>query len=113
MNTENHAQDTDYVRFLRRLIGNRKVIFNCAGAMIERDGKILFQRRSDNGKWGLIGGILEAAGYRDNPKYPPDHCFTVCRCPLCNVAYEASYDHICRRKNSWPDTWPSEEELSR
>ena len=59
MDTENHEKDKDYIRFLRRLIGNRKVIFNCAGAVIEKDGKILFQRRSDNGKWGLIGGILE------------------------------------------------------
>ena len=55
MDTENHEKDKDYIRFLRRLIGNRKVIFNCAGAVIEKDGKILFQRRSDNGKWGLIG----------------------------------------------------------
>ena len=29
------------------------------GALIVRDGKILFQRRTDNGKWGLIGGLLE------------------------------------------------------
>ena len=32
---------------------------NCAGALIIRNGKILFQRRTDNGKWGLIGGLLE------------------------------------------------------
>ena len=24
-----------------------------------RDGKILLQRRADNGKWGLVGGLLE------------------------------------------------------
>ncbi len=35
------------------------IILNCAGALIIRDGRILFQRRTDNGKWGLIGGLLE------------------------------------------------------
>ena len=49
----------DYVKELRRDVGDRKVILNCSGAVIVRDGKILFQRRADNGKWGLIGGLLE------------------------------------------------------
>ncbi|MBR2854678.1 MAG: NUDIX domain-containing protein [Clostridia bacterium] len=49
----------DYIHYLRRIIGSRKIILNCAGAVIVRDGKILFQRRTDNGKWGLIGGLVE------------------------------------------------------
>ncbi len=49
----------DYIHELRKEIGSRKIILNCAGALIIRDGKILFQRRTDNGKWGLIGGLLE------------------------------------------------------
>lgn len=49
----------DYIHELRRVIGPRKIILNCAGALILRDEKILFQRRTDNGKWGLIGGLLE------------------------------------------------------
>lgn len=49
----------DYIHELRKQIGSRKIILNCAGAVIVRDGKILFQRRTDNGKWGLIGGLLE------------------------------------------------------
>ena len=49
----------DYIHDLRKVIGPRKIILNCAGALILRDGKILFQRRTDNGKWGLIGGLLE------------------------------------------------------
>jgi len=49
----------DYIHELRKVIGPRKLILNCAGALIIRDGKILFQRRTDNGKWGLIGGLLE------------------------------------------------------
>ncbi len=49
----------DYIQSIRPLIGHRKIILNCAGTLIEKDRKILFQRRSDNGKWGLIGGLLE------------------------------------------------------
>ena len=49
----------DYIHYLRRIIGSRKIILNCAGAVIVRDGKILFQRRTDNGKWGLIGRLVE------------------------------------------------------
>ena len=49
----------DYIHDLRKLIGPRKIILNCAGAVIVREGKILFQRRTDNGRWGLIGGLLE------------------------------------------------------
>ncbi len=49
----------DYIHGLRAQIGHRKIILNCAGAVIARDGKLLLQRRADNGKWGLIGGLLE------------------------------------------------------
>lgn len=49
----------DYIHELRKVIGPRKIILNCAGALIIQDGKILFQRRTDNGLWGLIGGLVE------------------------------------------------------
>ena len=49
----------DYIHELRKLTGPRKLKLNCAGAVIVRDDRILFQRRTDNGKWGLIGGLLE------------------------------------------------------
>jgi ADP-ribose pyrophosphatase YjhB (NUDIX family) len=49
----------DYIHDLRKLTGPRKIILNSAGALIVREGKILFQRRTDNGKWGLIGGLVE------------------------------------------------------
>ncbi len=49
----------DYIHDLRRLTGPRKLILNCAGALIVRNGRILFQRRTDNGRWGLIGGLVE------------------------------------------------------
>jgi 8-oxo-dGTP pyrophosphatase MutT (NUDIX family) len=49
-----------YVQELRALIGHRLLIL--AGAtVIVRDaaGRVLMQRRSDNGQWGLPGGALE------------------------------------------------------
>ena len=49
----------DYVKELRRELGSRRIILNCAGVIIEKEGRILCQRRSDNNRWGLIGGILE------------------------------------------------------
>lgn len=49
----------DYIHELRKITGPRKLILNCSGAFIEKDGKILFQRRTDNGQWGLIGGLVE------------------------------------------------------
>lgn len=49
----------DYVRYIRQMVGHNKIVMNAAGAIIVKDGKILLQRRSDNGKWGLIGGIME------------------------------------------------------
>ena len=49
----------DYIHALRAKLGHDRIILNCAGTVIERDGKILLQRRSDNGLWGLIGGLLE------------------------------------------------------
>lgn len=49
----------DYIKCIRASLGHQKIILNCAGVVIERDGKVLFQRRSDNSRWGLIGGLLE------------------------------------------------------
>lgn len=52
-------ENMDYIHELRKVIGPRKIILSCAGALIIQEDKILFQRRTDNGKWGLIGGLLE------------------------------------------------------
>ena len=49
----------DYVKSIRSAVGSQKIILNAAGGVIARGGRILLQRRSDNGKWGLPGGILE------------------------------------------------------
>ena len=50
----------DYIKMIRPLVGHQRIILNAAGAIITReDGKILLQRRSDNGNWSLIGGLME------------------------------------------------------
>ncbi len=51
--------DKNYVKDIRKDLGNRKIILNAAGGVIVKEGKVLLQRRSDNQKWGLIGGLLE------------------------------------------------------
>ena len=49
----------DYIQSIRPKLGHQRIILNCAGAVVEQEGRILLQRRSDNGGWGLPGGILE------------------------------------------------------
>ena len=49
----------DYIKTIRKDLGHTKIILDCAILLIVKDDKILFQRRSDNGKWGLVGGLLE------------------------------------------------------
>ena len=51
--------DKDYVKYIRERVGHDKIIMNASGAIIVKDNKILLQRRSDNGMWGLPGGIME------------------------------------------------------
>ncbi len=49
-----------YVRELRALVGTRPLILVGAGViLLRRDGSILLQRRTDDGLWGLPGGIVE------------------------------------------------------
>ena len=54
-----HADPHNYIKGIREKLGSQKIILNCAGGLIAKDGKILFQKRSDNNKWGLVGGLLE------------------------------------------------------
>lgn len=41
---------------------------------------------------------------RNNPKYPPWHCFTVVKCKKCGEHYEpiCKLEHICKKQNSYP-----------
>ncbi|HAQ56996.1 MAG TPA: NTP pyrophosphohydrolase [Acholeplasmatales bacterium] len=49
-----------YIAWIRGLVGDAKIILNAACVVIPNDkGEILLQKRSDNLKWGLPGGLLE------------------------------------------------------
>jgi ADP-ribose pyrophosphatase YjhB (NUDIX family) len=49
----------DYIKYLRKDLGSKKILLNCAGVVLARDERILLQRRADDGRWGLVGGLLE------------------------------------------------------
>jgi 8-oxo-dGTP pyrophosphatase MutT (NUDIX family) len=49
-----------YIEELRRLIGNRPLLLPGANVLVlDAAGRVLLQRRSDTGEWGVIGGSLE------------------------------------------------------
>jgi 8-oxo-dGTP pyrophosphatase MutT (NUDIX family) len=50
---------SDYIKRLRARIGTELVQMPCAAAVIHRDGGILLQRRSDDGRWALPGGAID------------------------------------------------------
>lgn len=49
----------DYIESLRRKIGHDEIIAVGAGVFPVRDGKVLLQRRRDNGCWSMHGGSLK------------------------------------------------------
>ncbi|GBF75520.1 RNA pyrophosphohydrolase [Paenibacillus sp. 598K] len=51
---------THYIKQIRALVGTRPIIM--AGAcviLLDPDGRLLLQQRTDNGMWGLPGGSME------------------------------------------------------
>jgi len=46
----------DYVSWLRSKVGNDMVIMVGCGVLIEQGGRLLLQKRRDNGCWALRGG---------------------------------------------------------
>jgi ADP-ribose pyrophosphatase YjhB (NUDIX family) len=49
----------DYVSSVRRYIGHNMLLLVGAGVFVHRDGKLLLQRRRDDGTWADHGGCLE------------------------------------------------------
>lgn len=50
----------DYIQTMRQMIGHETLLTVGCGAIIEDvDGRILLQKRSDYGVWGIPGGLLE------------------------------------------------------
>lgn len=51
---------SSYAKELRALVGSRPLILPASVVLIFNDnGEILLQRRTDDGKWGIPGGIME------------------------------------------------------
>ena len=48
-----------YIEHIRKKLGHDPLIIVGASVFIYRDGEVLLQRRSDNGRWGLHGGCME------------------------------------------------------
>lgn len=49
-----------YIMDLRKLVGHRPLLQVGASVLVEdRQGRLLLQRRSDNGSWGYPGGSVE------------------------------------------------------
>lgn len=49
-----------YISDLRKLVGHRTLIHCCASIIVvDKTGKILLGKRTDNHKWGYSGGAIE------------------------------------------------------
>ncbi len=49
----------DYISWIRSKVGHEKIFLNFSGGILEKDGKILLQKRADKNTWGLPGGCME------------------------------------------------------
>jgi len=50
----------EYIMDLRKVVGSRPIIATGSVVVVcDEDGRVLLQRRSDNGCWGLPGGAME------------------------------------------------------
>ena len=53
---------SNYIKDLREKIGHDPIFMPATGAIIYKNGKVLLQKRSDNGKWATHGGAIEFEG---------------------------------------------------
>ena len=88
----------DYVKYIRSMVGNNKIILNASGGIIVKDNKILLQKRSDNGKWGLFGGIMEM-----------DETFQECakREIKEEIGLDVNLDYLIGIYHNFDASWPS------
>lgn len=50
----------NYIRDIRKLVGNTKIILVVSGALVfDEQGRLLLHKRADNGFWGIPGGYME------------------------------------------------------
>jgi mutator protein MutT len=50
---------SNYIRRLREALGTELIQMPCVAAVIREEGRILLQRRKDDGRWGLPGGAVD------------------------------------------------------
>jgi len=55
-----------YISELRKVIGTRPIIVVGAVVLVYGDDQLLLQQRTDNGLWGLPGGIMELGETLEN-----------------------------------------------
>lgn len=56
----NKQKKMDYIKHIRSLVGQEKVIMVVAGAFVfDKENRLLLHQRSDNQSWGLPGGFME------------------------------------------------------
>lgn len=49
----------NYIKDIRKKIGHDAIFMPAVGAVIYKQGKVLLQKRADNGKWAIHGGAIE------------------------------------------------------
>ena len=50
---------TEYIKSMRKFIGHERLLIVGASVFIHKDGKLLLQKRKDNGCWADHGGCCE------------------------------------------------------
>ena len=50
---------SDYIKYIREKVGNDLIMLVGCSIYIYLDGKVLLQKRRDNGYWGSHGGYME------------------------------------------------------
>ncbi len=48
-----------YIMSMREVVGHRTIMQVGAGVIVVKDGKLLLQKRADDGKWGYHGGSVD------------------------------------------------------
>ena len=48
-----------YIKEIRDKVGHMPLIMCCSACIIYKDGKVLLEKRADNGKFAICGGFME------------------------------------------------------
>jgi 8-oxo-dGTP pyrophosphatase MutT (NUDIX family) len=59
MGNKREGKMNDYIASIRAKIGHDRLLLVGAGVFVYHDGKLLLQRRRDDGSWGDHGGSME------------------------------------------------------